>query len=220
VSGFVRDGILRGCSQLGRLSQASHGKDSSVATNRWLQDPIPPSMPRHTHVPTDVPIGRTAQDGGTAVPSFNDRMLVVQTQITAIKHDVFVAQIAAKAKQVSGANCSCQVHLLPSFSAGNSASNLLTGRSLVLGLPAGPFSNTNGEEFQDDIGSELQKSKRVLGLQNGATTSFAVDGDEGTIVIGTNVSHGGDIEMNVISNPLFDEQDVMAGPDDQACLGK
>jgi len=26
--------------------------------------------------------------------------------------------------------------------------------------------------------------------------------------------------MNVISNPLFVEKDVMAGPDDQACLGK
>jgi len=31
---------------------------------------------------------------------------------------------------------------------------------------------------------------------------------------------GGDVEMNVVSNPLFDEQDVMAAPDDQACLGK
>jgi hypothetical protein len=31
---------------------------------------------------------------------------------------------------------------------------------------------------------------------------------------------GGDDDMNVMSNPLFDETDVMAGPDDQACLGK
>jgi len=26
--------------------------------------------------------------------------------------------------------------------------------------------------------------------------------------------------MNVISNPLFADKDVMAGPDDHACLGK
>jgi len=26
--------------------------------------------------------------------------------------------------------------------------------------------------------------------------------------------------MNVLSNSLFDEQDVTAGPDDQACLDK
>jgi len=30
----------------------------------------------------------------------------------------------------------------------------------------------------------------------------------------------GDVEMNVISNPMYDEQVVTEGPDDQACLGK
>lgn len=30
----------------------------------------------------------------------------------------------------------------------------------------------------------------------------------------------GDAEMNVFSNPLYDEQNVMAGPEDQACLGE
>jgi len=31
---------------------------------------------------------------------------------------------------------------------------------------------------------------------------------------------GGDTEMYVFSNPLYDEQNVMAKPDDQACQGK
>jgi len=59
----------------------------------------------------------------------------------------------------------------------------------------------------------------MMALQNG-DTSFPADGDLGNNVTGTDVSHGGDVEMNVISNPLFDENDVKAGPDDQACLGK
>jgi hypothetical protein len=43
----------------------------------------------------------------------------------------------------------------------------------------------------------------------------------GTFVIGSNVSRGGDVEMNVIPNPLFAENDnVTAGHADEACLGK
>jgi len=34
------------------------------------------------------------------------------------------------------------------------------------------------------------------------------------------VMGGGDVDMNVISNPLFAENNVKAGPDDKACLGK
>ena len=58
----------------------------------------------------------------------------------------------------------------------------------------------------------------MLALHNG-DTSFAADGVLGTNVIETDVSHGGgDVEMNVISNPLFDENAVKAGLDDQAYL--
>jgi len=124
------------------------------------------------------------------VPSFIDRMLVVQ------------------------------VHLLPSSSTGNSASNILPNLPLVICLPAAPFPTASNEESQDDTGSELKKRKSMMALQNGETTSFAADGGEGNNVIGTNFSMGRDVEMNVISNQLFVDKDVMAGHDDQACLGK
>jgi len=62
----------------------------------------------------------------------------------------------------------------------------------------------------------LKKRKRVLALQNG-NSSFAADGVMGNDVIGSDVSAGGDSEMNVFSNPMYDESNVMAGPDDWAC---
>ena len=146
-------------------------------------------------------------------------MLAVQSQLTAIKHDVLAAHISAKAKQGACASLSCQMHFLPSSSTGNSTSSFLPNRPLVLGLPAASLTHAGSDDSQEDTGSELKKRKQMLALQNG-DTSFVADGDLGTNVIGTDVSHGGDVEMNVISNPLFDENDVKEGPDDQACLGK
>jgi len=89
---------------------------------------------------------------------------------------------------------------------------------LVLGLSAAPYSSESNADANEENGSEAKKRKRMLALQNGEP--FAADGDMGNNVIGSNVSHGGDVEMNVISNPLFAENNVTAGPDDEACLGK
>jgi len=57
----------------------------------------------------------------------------------------------------------------------------------------------------------------MLALQHGEC--FA-DGEMGNDVIGAYVSQGGDDEMLVTVNPLFDVENDMAGSDDQACLGK
>jgi len=84
-------------------------------------------------------------------------MLAIQSQISTIKHGMLVVQTAARAKQVAGANISCQVHILPSLSTCTSASNLLLGRPLVLGLPAASFPNANNEEPRDESGLELKK---------------------------------------------------------------
>lgn len=58
----------------------------------------------------------------------------------------------------------------------------------------------------------------MLAIQNGEPS--VAEGELGNFVIRSNVSPGGDVEMNVFDNPLFAEYDVMAGPDEQACLGK
>ena len=186
----------------------------TAATNRWLQDPIPATMPRQNNTDDGGFAAQYTTAAGTdTVPNFNDRMLAVHSQITAIKHDVLASQNAAKAKQGTCASLTCQMHFLPSSSTCNSSSSLLPNRPLVLGLPAASFTHAGCDESHDDTGSELKKRKRMLTLQNG-DKSFAADGDLGNTVIGTDVSHGGDVEMNVIFNLLFDENVVKAGPDD------
>jgi len=150
-----------------------------------VHDPIPATVPCQTNV-----VGGNAA-GTVPTPSFHDCMDVVQSQITVIKHDVLAAQHATKTKHGAGTSSSCPVLFLPSSSTGNSDSNLLPSRPLVLGLPAAPIANDTGTDTQEEPGSELKKRKRMLALQNGATSPFAADGGEGNFVIGTNVSHGG-----------------------------
>jgi len=162
----------------------------TAATNRWLQDPIPPTVSRQTQTDDAVHVGRDTDAAGTRnLTTFNNRMLAFQNQLTAMKHDVLAAQNAVNAKKGNGTNSACKVHLLASSSTGTSASSLLPSRPLVLGLPTGPFVTENNEEVQEDSGSELKKRKRMLALQNGEP--FVVDGVLGNNVIGTNVSHGG-----------------------------
>ena len=110
---------------------------------------------------------------------------------------VITAQTVVQAKNGAGAHANCQVNLLPSSSTGTLASNLVSGRPLVLGLPAASFPLTGAKHSQVDnegahnkAGSELKKRKCVMALQNGES-SFAVDGVVGNNVIGTNVSVGG-----------------------------
>ena len=107
--------------------------------------------------------------------TFNDRMLAVHNQLTAMKQDVIAAQNSVYAKQGNGVNYACKVKLLPSSSTGTMTLRLLPGRPLVLGLPAVPHSNETNDEQQEEIGSESKKRKRLLALQNGE--SFVADGD-------------------------------------------
>jgi len=147
----------------------------TAATNRWLQDPIPPTVPRQNPTDAAVHAGRDTAAAGTGnLTTFNDRMLAFQHQLTAMKHDVLAAQNAVNAKKGNGSNSACKVHLLLSSSIGTSASSLLSGLPLVLGLPAGPFMAELNEEVQEDNDSELKKRKRMLALQNGEP--FAADG--------------------------------------------
>jgi len=191
----------------------------TAATNRWLQDPILVTVPPLTHQDGAAPIGRaTVAEGTGNSTNFNDRMIAFESQLTTMKHDVLAAQNAVLAKKGNGLNSACKVHLLPSSSTGTSTSSLFPGHQVVLGLPASPFPNEINADTQEENGSELKKRKRMRALQNGDT--FAAEGDVGNFVIGPNVSHGGDTEMNVTVDPIADEKIVAAGPDDQVCLGK
>jgi hypothetical protein len=200
------------------LKPAAH-RIGTAATNRWLQDPIPASMSQQTQASNVASAGRTAATEGMGnSANFNDRMLTLQSQLTAMQQDVIAAQNAVLAKKGKGASSGPKFHMLASSSTGTSASNLLANRPLVLGLATAPFSSDSNDDILDENGSDLKKRKRMFALQTEET--FAAEGAVGNFVIGSNVSHGGDIDMNVIAGPLGDEQVVTAGPDDQACLDK
>ncbi|AES91031.2 DUF4283 domain protein [Medicago truncatula] len=65
------------------------------------KDPIPATMPRQNNTVDGASAARNTTNVGTeTVPNFNDMMLVVQSHITTIKHDLLAAHNAAKAKQV------------------------------------------------------------------------------------------------------------------------
>ena len=67
----------------------------TAATNIWLQDPIPPTVPRQHQAEPAVHAGRTTGAKGTGnLTNFNDRMTVFQTQLTAMKQDVLASQNA------------------------------------------------------------------------------------------------------------------------------
>jgi len=77
----------------------------TAATNRWLQDPISATMSRNNPPAATAPAGRNTNSRGTVpVPNFNERMLVVQSQIYAIKQDMLAVQTASHAKQAAGAS--------------------------------------------------------------------------------------------------------------------
>jgi hypothetical protein len=62
-------------------------------------------------------------------------------------------------------------------------------------------------------------------LQSGAPQeetefSFAADGINGDFSLGENVRGENDTVMNVCENPLYENHDVSAGSDDQACREK
>ena len=133
--------------------------------------------------------------------SFHDRMAALQTQLTAMRHDVLAAHNSVLAKRGNGAHPVCKVNLLPSSSTGTSTSNLLQDRPLVLGLHAAPCSSESNAEVNEENGSEAKKRKRMLALQNGEP--FVSDGDMGNNVITSNVSHGVDVDMNVVTPSLF-----------------
>lgn len=130
-------------------------------------------MPRQNNTVDGASAARNTTNVGTeTVPNFNDMMLVVQSHITTIKHDLLAAHNAAKAKQGTCASLSCQMHFLPSSSTCNSSSNLLPNRPLVLVLPTVSFQHVRSSESQDEVGSELNKRKRMLGVQNGDKKLF------------------------------------------------
>jgi hypothetical protein len=205
----------------------------TAATNRWLQDPIPSVMPRTVNAfgGTHAGTSNTADDGNVNISSLGGRLNALHNEINSIKNGIMIVQNNSLAKSGKAITAMHLNSALPSSSASASATVLNISKPVVLSLPAAPTDGARTENVAapneseaEDIRSEIKKRKRMLAecLQSGAPQndiefSFADDGVNGDTELGDNVSEGGDIVMNVCDNPLFENIDVSAGSDDQAC---
>jgi hypothetical protein len=205
----------------------------TAATNRWLQDPIPNAVPHTNDMPGGAQhvVNNNYAEGSSSLSNLGGRLEAVHNEISAIKQGILVAQTQA---QVKNGKATVAVHLNHSFPASSVNVTADARHQLVLGLPAAPLQITDAEHVSnaadieaDDIRSELKKRKRMLAecLQSGVPQndndfSFAADGVNGDNHLGESVSGGNDDVMTVCENPLYENLDVSAGSDAQACRDK
>jgi hypothetical protein len=97
-------------------------------------------------------------------------------------------------------------------------------RPVVLGLLAEPHNEHQGMVLmclqapdQVDSSGELKKRKRAKAVSDKIEAETMSFGVENATDVGTNLGNGRDVVMSTHDNPLYDEKNVTAGPDDQAC---
>jgi hypothetical protein len=182
----------------------------TAATNKYLQDPIP-SRP-HAASGTSTGSQSAFSQGSDPTPAqpaasnFDGRIVAVQKEISAIKSGILIAHKQALVK--SGRNFN---------DAGPSQA-----RTVVLGLPATPHYQPQGEnslglegDETEDSGADLKKRKRAKAGTNTQESEAVTNGDEG--ILDHNLGIGLDNVMTVNDNPMFDASIVTAGPEVQAC---
>ncbi|XP_024630605.1 uncharacterized protein [Medicago truncatula] len=104
----------------------------TVATNRWLQDPIPNVVP-HTN---DMSGGTQHAVGSSSLSNLGGRLEAVHNEISAIKQGILVAQNNV---QVKNGKTTVDVHLNHSFPTSSANVTAVARHQLVLGLPAIPL---------------------------------------------------------------------------------
>jgi hypothetical protein len=206
----------------------------TAATNKYLQDPIP-SHPHSaagftTGSGSGSPTGFSHAAPYTSSPStagnLDGRLIAVQKEISAIKSGILSAQKQALVK--SGRNINVAGPSNTSITA-SASSPLLVGnkvqnRPVVLGLlaetPNQPQCDTplcQEADDNDDLGTDLKKRKRAKAagvIQEAENVSVGVKG-----ILGPSLGIGLDNVNSIHDNPMYDESDVMAGPEVQACRG-
>jgi hypothetical protein len=197
------------------------------ATNKYLKDPIPSRpQPANASVP-NFPSAATNSDApinsSPAAGNFDGRILAVQKEISAIKSGLLHAHKTAMVRSGKVVIGAASAHG-PSESNPSLANDDDQYRPVVLGLLAEPHNQHQGEGLlcieaadQDIPSGDLKKRKRAKAVCNKndvESLSFGVDSATG---IGSSLGNGRDVVMTTLDNPLYDENNVTAGPDDQAC---
>jgi hypothetical protein len=200
----------------------------TAATNKYLQDPIP-SRPQgasgsntrsHADFSNDIPHATSSPAAG----NLDGRIIAVQKEISAIKSGILSAQKQAltKAGRIQTGAASSHTPSVSSVLPSLLENNTEQPRPVVLGLLAERHNNAQGESLicleaaeHVDAGADLKKRKRAKATSSIQVTETLTSGVEG--FVGPSLGDGMDIVISVHDNPMYDESDVTAGPEVQAC---
>jgi 14-3-3 protein epsilon len=199
------------------------------ATNKYIKDPIPsrPHAASANNAGTKAAPVSTFHQAKSAPFSGNldGRIVAVQKEISAIKSGILIAQKHAmvKAGKLSNEASSSLAAMLPSATPQQAVSTTDQQHSAAFGLL--PEAPTKGEgtdllclEFAegDDSGVELKKRKRAKAVKDQHSEITMCSGVVGLETVVTRQGNGTD-DVMFIDNPMYDANNVTAGPDDQAC---
>jgi hypothetical protein len=204
-------------------------RQGTSATNKYIKDPIP-SRP---HAVSADATGTNAAPASNLQPNdstpisgtLDGRIVAVQKEISAIKSGLLIAQKHAlvKAGRIQHAASSSQSALLPLATPAPIVCTSEQRRPIVLGLLAEAEPNGQGADLlnfdaagSEDNGAELKKRKRAKAVNGTHAEDSLCNGVEGLENDVTRLGNGTDNVM-LIDNPIFDANNVTAGPDDQAC---
>jgi hypothetical protein len=199
------------------------------ATNKYIKDPIPSrphAMSANSTGTQAAPVPNFHQGDSTPISgNLDGRIVAVQKEISAIKSGILIAQKHAmvKAGKLSNEASSSLAAMLPSATPQQAVSTTDQQHSAAFGLL--PEAPTKGEgtdllclEFAegDDSGVELKKRKRAKAVKDQHSEITMCSGVVGLETVVTRQGNGTD-DVMFIDNPMYDANNVTAGPDDQAC---
>jgi hypothetical protein len=204
----------------------------TAATIKWIQDPIPNVVPQTGGNSSGTQLAATniSTESTSDMSNLGGRLTVVHNEVSATKHGILVAQKSVLSKNGKATSAVHINHAFPSSSSCLPIAGSQLFKPIVLGIPAATFSITGVEDNtafaepnNEEVSSDLKKRKRILAEclksstpPNDTEFSFAAEGVNGDYFVGENVSGGDDHVMNICDNPLYENQNVSAGSDDQA----
>jgi hypothetical protein len=199
------------------------------ATNKYIKDPIP-SRPQNvssfgTGTPSAAAPSATPHASAPISVNLDGRIVAVQKEISAIKSGILIAQKQAmvKAGKLTHEASSSHNAVLPFATPPPAECDIVRHRSVVLGLLAEPHIQVQGDDSfvleaadSDENGADLKKRKRAKAVKDKQDEETMCSGAVGIDSVVTRPGYGVN-DVMFIDNPMYEETNVTAGPDDQAC---
>jgi 14-3-3 protein epsilon len=199
------------------------------ATNKYIQDPIPSRPQNMSSFDTGSPSAAVPNaNSHVAAPNsvtLDGRIVAVQKELSAIKSGILIAQKQAlvKAGKLTYEASSSHNVVLPFATPPPAESDMVRHRSVVLGLLAEPHIQVQDDDSlaleaadTDEKGADLKKRKRAKAVKDKQDEDTKCSGAMGLDSVVTRPGHGIN-DVMFIDNPMYEETNVTAGPDDQAC---